>query len=98
MALAQHGLVLSAKADRSLLHNGVVQMRVGTDSSSLCQHYLMDRHPCEHCPLAHIREGTPCDVAREEFEERSPFDIWVDEGDPRGMLYWLRIAGKRGDV
>lgn len=96
--LERHGLTISPKVDRSVLEDGKVVFRTGSATSALCQQYLNDKHPCQHCPLAHIRDGVPCDGTRDEFETRSPFDVWLEDGSPRVVLYWLRISGKRGDV
>ena len=66
-------------------------MFIDEESCALCRHFIDDT--CMACPLAIARGGMPCDHMNAR-ESRSPYGKWIDTGDSRMMLRWLRKAEK----
>ena len=70
---------------------------INVETCALCQHYWEDvddydgSHDCGGCPLAIARGGIPCDDERED-ETTSPYQTWVDSGNPKPMIVWLEKA------
>lgn len=70
------------------------ELLVNSDSCALCiHHHLNNNPPCRRCPLALVRDGVPCDTRRDD-EDDPPYSRFLDTGDARPMLRWLRAAAR----
>lgn len=79
---------------------------ISTETCALCSHFWEDvedydycdeDHHCGDCPLARARGGIACDDER-EGETCSPYQAWVERGDPQPMILWLEQAMSVGAV
>jgi hypothetical protein len=96
--LARHGI---KRAQFGSIEDKAERFSVNTETCALCCHYRDDEDflddddeplsDCGACPLAAARGSVSCDNEREE-EKKSPYQSWVDKGDPSPMLLWLEKA------
>lgn len=73
---------------------------ISVETCALCQLYFEDLEDdddfdagrtCSDCPLSKARGVTACDDERDD-EKKSPYQVWVDHGNPNPMIQWLEKA------
>lgn len=69
------------------------RFQVDTESCSLCQMFLDRNFNCNGCPLFESRGEIRCDGEMAK-ERNSPYNEWLDTGNPAPMLRALRKALK----
>lgn len=67
-------------------------LTIHAETCALCRAYFDRTGGCDQCPLYQSRSFFSCGDVDPYNEQTSPFDSWVDEGDPNPMIAALRKA------
>jgi len=87
-ALRKHGL---KRLDKWILaDDGAFQ--VDSDTCALCIFFGCGRS-CPDCPLSIVRGGRRCDL-KLAGERKPPYAAFIEDGDARPMISWLKRAIK----
>ena len=91
--LKKHGLE-ACEATICEKNDEYEEMQIESDSCALCHHYLGDisfnaLDYCANCPLYKVRGNVSCDQ-RKVAEYAAPYVAFLDTGDARPMLKWLK--------